>query len=105
MANAKFVVLTNPVEGREDEYNDWYDNQHLADILATNGITSAQRYEVVAAPGMPASPQRYMAIYEVDGNVGDVLAEMGKRGAEGKIRMSDSLDMSTMSMTVWTARE
>jgi hypothetical protein len=24
------IVFTSPVEGREDEYNDWYDNTHLA---------------------------------------------------------------------------
>jgi hypothetical protein len=23
-----FVVLSNPVEGREDEYNQWYDEVH-----------------------------------------------------------------------------
>jgi hypothetical protein len=28
----QFLVFTNPVEGREDEYNEWYDNVHLGDV-------------------------------------------------------------------------
>ena len=29
MAKHVFVVLTNPLEGKEDAYNDWYTNVHL----------------------------------------------------------------------------
>jgi hypothetical protein len=32
MAKHVFVVLTNPVEGEEDTYNDWYTNVHLIGI-------------------------------------------------------------------------
>ena len=31
------VALANCVEGRVAESNDWYDNQHLADVLAVPG--------------------------------------------------------------------
>jgi hypothetical protein len=31
------VVLTEPTEGREAEYNDYYENRHLDDVLATTG--------------------------------------------------------------------
>jgi hypothetical protein len=27
------LVLTNPVEGKDAEYNEWYTNTHLPDIL------------------------------------------------------------------------
>ena len=27
------VVLSSPVEGREDEYNEWYSNVHLREVV------------------------------------------------------------------------
>lgn len=40
------VVYSNPVEGREQEYNDWYSNQHLNDLLAIPGVISARRFKL-----------------------------------------------------------
>ena len=34
MATALLVVLTHPAEGKEDEYNRWYSEEHLDDVLA-----------------------------------------------------------------------
>lgn len=50
MATHIFDVHSNPVPGREDEYNDWYTNQHLSDVLASPGFVAAQRFEVAAPP-------------------------------------------------------
>ena len=44
MAGYKFVVLSNPVAGHEEEYNDWYSNRHLADIVAIPGFSAVQRF-------------------------------------------------------------
>lgn len=66
MATTLLVVLTNPVEGREDEYNDWYTKQHLDDVLAVEGIRAAQRFEWVPSKLSRNAPYRYLAIYEVD---------------------------------------
>jgi hypothetical protein len=35
------LALANRVEGRDAGFNDWYDNQHLADVLAVPGVTFA----------------------------------------------------------------
>ncbi len=37
MPHYAYVVHSNPVAGREDEYNDWYSNRHLADVVAVPG--------------------------------------------------------------------
>ncbi|MEQ9574230.1 MAG: hypothetical protein RLN77_01490, partial [Rhodospirillales bacterium] len=29
MAKYKLIVLINAIEGREDEFNDWFTNQHM----------------------------------------------------------------------------
>ena len=62
----RLIVLTNPVEGREDEYNDWYSGRHLDDVLAVRGFRAAQRF--VFRPGKLCGDAefRYLAIYEVD---------------------------------------
>jgi hypothetical protein len=80
MATSVFVVHTNPVEGREDEFNDWYNNQHLADIVAVGGFARARRYEISGAqPTYPFLQQyRYLAIYEIDGDPQETLSAMTK---------------------------
>ena len=41
MATGAMVVFSNPTEGREDEYNDWYDNTHLPEVCALDGVVGA----------------------------------------------------------------
>jgi len=66
MSGHILVVLTEPVAGREDEYNDWYDHTHLRDVVGLDGFASAQRYAFVAPHADSDSPlYRYLAIYEV----------------------------------------
>jgi hypothetical protein len=65
MPSLRLIVLTNPVDGREDEYNDWYTGRHLDDVLAVHGFRAAQRF--VFRPGKLSTDPgfRYLAIYEV----------------------------------------
>jgi hypothetical protein len=81
------VALTNPVAGREDEYNDWYDNVHLVDVLKIDGIVSARRFRVAesqhrAAPAL----WKYCATYELEtDDISAVAKELGRlRGPDGK---------------------
>lgn len=43
MPHHAYVVWSNPDAGRDDEYSDWYNNRHLADVVAVPGFVSAQR--------------------------------------------------------------
>lgn len=62
-----FVVMSNPVEGREEEYNDWYDNQHVPDVLNVPGIVGAKRFKLSTAQrAAPPYPYDYLAIYEIE---------------------------------------
>ncbi len=86
MARYELVVLSNPVEGQDEEYNRWYDEQHLKDVLAVDGVVSAQRF---AATGLTPGPHGYMAVYGIDTD--DLPAVMGQLGA----RMgTDAMPMS-----------
>ncbi len=67
MAKHMLIVLTNAVEGRDDEFNEWYDNQHLDDVLKVPGIVAAQRYALSPVQRMePPLPRAYFALYDIE---------------------------------------
>ncbi|MDB5968716.1 MAG: hypothetical protein JWQ90_1166 [Hydrocarboniphaga sp.] len=82
MPRYSFVVHTNPVEGREDEYNAWYSGPHLTDLLNCPGV-SARRFRLAGAQIRDeAQPYHYLAIYEVETDdpqrfVSELLARAG----------------------------
>jgi hypothetical protein len=93
MARHVFVVFSEPAEGQEDEYNDWYSNTHIHDLLKIPGLVRASRYvlseNVVTPTGPNASPaapsgQKYLALYEIEADdvsyVPDAIMELGKKG-------------------------
>ena len=68
MATHVLVVLSNPVEDAEEEFNAWYDEVHLTDMLSVPGMTTAQRF-VIGPPVLSKKapvPWRYLALYEVE---------------------------------------
>lgn len=86
MARYELIVLSNPVEGQEEEYHRWYDEQHLKDVLSVDGVVSAQRFKV--ADITPVA-HRYMAVYGIETD--DLAATMGQLGARAG---TDSMPMS-----------
>jgi hypothetical protein len=67
MTNYKFIVLTDPVAGQEDEYNNWYTNRHLDDVVGLEGFAAAQRFRFIDPDrdSDEPAPTRYLAIYDV----------------------------------------
>ncbi len=53
------LVLMQPPPALEDEFNAWYDTEHIAERLAVPGFETALRYVCIA--GAP----RYMALYDL----------------------------------------
>jgi len=87
-----FVVLTNPVAGRDDEYNDWYDRRHIPDVLAIPGFVAAQRFRVEKLEPIAMLPWRYLAIYEVAaGGVEAAFSELDVRKGTERMPISDAL--------------
>jgi len=69
MGKHVLAVLSNCAEGHdEDEFNDWYTNTHLGDILSVPGYVSATRYKLASAQVVPEDQltYRYLAIYEIE---------------------------------------
>ncbi|HEX7854160.1 MAG TPA: hypothetical protein VF503_10730 [Sphingobium sp.] len=101
MPKFKMVALTNPVRGRDDEFNDWYQNIHLPEIVAYKGMVSAQRFKVAVPLQEPGGTSfGYLAIYDIDtDDVGALLQRFGGDSAAGKNTTSDAAD-SASSYTV-----
>src|SRR5690349_21106658 len=41
------LVFANPIPGHEAEFNDWYNNTHMGDLVQLEGWMGAQRYRIV----------------------------------------------------------
>ena len=99
MAKATLVVLTNPVSDEaEDEYNRWYSEVHLRDVVALDGFVSAQRYRFIDVAAMPEMPKthRYLALYEFDGDdLEATAAALGAAAGTDAMVISPALDAST----------
>ncbi|MFE7747341.1 hypothetical protein [Nocardia sp. NPDC057455] len=108
MAESKMLVFSNAVEGQDDAFNEWYDNQHLAEVVDVPGVSSGQRFEIVPAalPGGSgdAPAHRYLAVYELSDDPDTVVQAFLARAANGEIELSKALDVSTLAVSVWRAR-
>jgi hypothetical protein len=60
------VVFTAMVDGREDEFNAFYDNHHAPELAAIPGFVSAQRM-ILARPSTSSIPAtKYLALFRVE---------------------------------------
>jgi hypothetical protein len=93
MATHRFIVFTEARPGREAEYNDWYDNRHLPDVLAVPGFVGVQRFRLQPNTGGTSSTTRYLAIYEIEtNNLTETMAELLKRANTASMPISDALN-------------
>ena len=104
MSRHVFVVLTNASTGRDDEFNEWYNNQHIPDVLKIPGFVAAQRFSIAGAQmDGAASPWRYLALYELDtDDLAGALKELAARVGTPAMVMSDSLDMKGIGAYVFS---
>lgn len=69
------LVTMEAPSALDEEFNDWYDTEHLPERRAIDGFETAQRFASVA--GWP----KYVATYDLRSV--DVLVEAGYRGVSG----------------------
>jgi hypothetical protein len=62
MNRGLLLTLTEPPAAMEEEFNAWYDEEHLAERLAIPGFRSATRWVADVPPG----GGKYLATYELD---------------------------------------
>jgi len=97
-----FIVFTNSEDGSDDEFNRWYDENHIHEILGVDGFLSAQRYELspYQRPGVEPPEWRYLAIYEIEGDVPGIHAAVEAAGS----RFAEPTGLKDLKVWVFTPR-
>lgn len=87
------LALTNAVEGGDDEFNSWYNDQHLVDVLRIPGIVGAKRYRISTGTRPNQSyPWKYAAIYEIESDdFGFIAKELKLRPGTDAMPLSPAL--------------
>jgi hypothetical protein len=104
MPHYVLAVTSAAAQGRDDDYNDWYDTYHFKEMLEIPGIVGGRRLQVSPmSPHQP--PARYLAEYDIEADdPATVMAEMNRRVQGGEMRMTDSLDVSQVQIWVYERR-
>ena len=105
MATHRLIVFTESTPGKEAEYNEWYDQIHLKEVLEIEGFVAAQRFRVAdaqVAGGDADALARYLAIYEIEADSVEVALEKLDASA-GSMIMSDALDLDGAKAFAYTA--
>ena len=97
------LTFSDPVDGAQAEYDDWYENVHLPQVCQIQGVRSAQRFRVVDTDAAPSGGPHNVTVYEVDADPRAVLAEMAARSRSGALDPSPALDPASVSVTMWSA--
>lgn len=105
MTRYRWLVFTNCAPGREEDFNRWYDEVHIGDLLRVPGMVRAARSTLSPAqatmetgeielcgPERIGARFRHLAIYEFDAeDPMTVLTEIQKRANTPEMEISPDL--------------
>ena len=90
------LVDVNCVDAsKEKEFNDWYDNVHLPDVLDTPGFMAATRYEIKE---FRDGRGKYSTIYEIE--TGDIENTLAVR-QEKRVKEREQGRQSNLWIAMW----
>lgn len=104
MAKYVYAVFSNPTDGMEEEFNDWYTKQHLRDVLGLKGIIAAQRFRLAAVQTPDqATPYRYFAIYEIEtDDLQSVASALVTTAFTDAMPISEALDLNSTDAWIFS---
>lgn len=101
MPRYKMIALTRAVEGRDAEFNEWYQNVHLVELCSMPGVMGAQRYKLTA-PLQGYDDRPYLAIYDIEcDDIRATLGAIGAASASGKMTPCDAADSANAYTVVF----
>lgn len=93
-------ALSNPVAGREDEFNRWYEADHLRNGVLTPGVLAGQRFRRTDGP-WPPGKHDYLTIWEMD-DPAFALEQLASVKGSQSMPISPAIDMTTVQPpTMW----
>jgi hypothetical protein len=97
MAKHLLIALTNSVDGRDDEFNEWYTNDQLPQVVALDGFAAAQRFRLIPDEISEGAPYRYLAIYELDDNGHETAKASLTKSRSAGMTVSPAFDRSSVA--------
>lgn len=95
MPSYNLAVFLNAVEGKEEEFNKWYEVHHVPDALSLPGMKNGQRFKTGPAYMGQSAPCKYMAFYEIDApSLEEAIATFTDGTA--KFYVSDAVDLTSV---------
>jgi hypothetical protein len=86
------IVQTEPNEGQDEEYNRWYNEQHLSDVLKVKGFVAARRYRMLDLDPPQEGSLKYICIYEIETDDIDAAQQaLLDAGKDGLLIRTDAL--------------
>ena len=93
-----YIVKTTVNKSFEKEFNEWYHNVHIPDVVKASGCIQAKRLKAIAKD----DEYEYLAIYEFDGLE---TFNKYKESTERKALIQDFLDkyekVTKMKSSIW----
>jgi hypothetical protein len=93
-----YMVMSDPLPGREAEFNDAYQNMHMGDLVQLPGWTGAQRFRLVGVTPRHTKPlyrRGNLIIWDQEGaDLGKLQSESRAAIAGGKSRLIPGFDYS-----------
>ena len=99
MKRYKMLVFTSAIEGRDDEFNEWYQSRHLPDVTAVPGFRAAQRFKLAKVLSKGAEAKPYLSIYEIEtGDLDSTISEMRARARTEIMPISEAMAPGTFGV-------
>ena len=99
-----YFVFTQPKAGQDEEFNAWYSDRHIYDLVAIPGIAAAQRYQLLDATTAEKTPD-YLAIYEfsdVDLAIAGIAERRGTDRMPSTEAINRDLSKGVVFKPLWT---
>jgi len=100
MSRYVMMVLTNPTTGQDDAYNEWYDNEHVPDVVKAGRFVSGQRFRLAATGIGNVTPptHQYLALYEIEAESAEAANEaLLEASRNGGLSGHDAIDLSSVA--------
>jgi hypothetical protein len=89
----RMLVFSQPTAGNDVPYNDWYEHEHVSDVLRVSGFISGQRFERIAGSEDMMGLPPFLVEFELrSADLAATGSEIGARIRDGRTRMSPSFD-------------
>ena len=102
--NCIFLVFANAVEGKDAEFNIWYD-AHAAAITKLPGYVRSQRFIRQSRAGKPDPAFGYVTMYEFSGDPDTVIGGVGKAVKDGLVKSPDPTIVAKLESMVYKASQ